>query len=266
MRQGESWGERSTEMRGSGRFPPHLELEKRIYCEVVARLACKVQRRVLVLIQRVDVGTHLHQRVSDVLAPGCDAAVVERRALHFVRFVDGSATCQQRAHHLRVAFLGGDVQRGLALCVGRVHVGALAQQQLHHPALAVQCGQVQRREVVAVVRVSQALVQGLPRGAVQGLPRVVQHGSDALRVPEKCSVHDGREAVYFLAAMLSEHGVCFGPKQHLGRHRVADLAGEHQGRLAVFQRLVDLLGVEGFHQLLDHAEGAHCREAMGVRA
>ena len=238
---------------------PHLELEKRIYCEVVARLACKVQRRVLVLIQRVDAGTHLHQRVSDVLAPGCDAAVVECRALHFVRFVDGSATCQQRAHHLRVAVLGGDVQGGLALFVGRVNLGALAQQQLHHPALAVQCGQVQRRELVPVVRVNQVLVQGLPRGAVQVLPRVAKYGGDALDVSEECSVHDGREAVCSLAAILAEHRVCFSPKQCLGRHGVADLAGEHQGRLAVGQRVVDLRGVEGCHQLLDHVEVTHCR-------
>ena len=141
-----------------------------------------------------------------------------------------------------------------------MRTGALAQQQLHHPALAVRCGEVQCREVVRVVLAEQGLVQGLV------LPRVAQHGGDALDVPEERSVHDGREAVCALVAKIAERGVRLGPKQHLGRHRVADLAGEHQGRLAVFQRVVDLLGVEGIHQLLDHAEGTRCREAMGVRA
>ena len=161
-----------------------------------------------------------------------------------------------------MTILGRDVERGLAKIVGRVHLGALAQQQLHHPALAVQCGEVQCREVGPVVLAEQSLVQGLV------LPRVAQHGGDALDMPEERSVHDGREAVSALAKVtkLAERGVRLGPKQHLGPHRVAHLAGEHQGRLAVFQRVVDLLGVEGVHQLLDHAEGAHCREAMGVRA
>ena len=131
---------------------------------------------------------------------------------------------------------------------------------MHHPALAVQCGEVQCREVVRVVLAEQGLVHGLV------LPHVAQHGGDALDVPEERSVHDGREAVCVFVTNLAERGVRLGLKQQLGRHRVADLAGEHQGRLAVVQRLVDLLGVEGFHQLLDHAEGAHCREAMGVRA
>ena len=158
---------------------------------MVARLAREVQGRVLLLIQQVAFCTHLHQCVGHVLAPGCDTAVVERRAAYCVHLVDGSATCQQRAHHLRVAVLGGDVQGGLALCVGRVHLGALAQQQLHHPALAVQRGKVQRRELVAVVRVQQFVMQVSLRCAVQVLPRVAQHGGNALNVSEECSVHDG---------------------------------------------------------------------------
>ena len=158
---------------------------------MVARHTCEVQRSVFVLIHQVDLGANLHQRVGHVLASGREAAVVERRAAHFVHLVDVSATCQQRAHHLRVAVLGRNVQRGLALFVGRVNLSSLAQQQLHHPALAVQCSEVQRREVVLVVRVEQVVVQFLSCDTVQVLPRVAEHGCDAIDVTEECSVHDG---------------------------------------------------------------------------
>ena len=85
---------------------------------MVARRACEVQRRVLVVILQVDLGPHLHQRVSHVLAAGRGAAVVERRTPLLVRLVDAGAACQQRAHRLRMTVLGRDVERGLALCVG----------------------------------------------------------------------------------------------------------------------------------------------------
>jgi len=62
-----------------------------------------------------------------------------------------AAQAQQSPYDAQVAFVDGDVQRGLAALVARVEVGAGVGQQLHHGGLVAERGVVHGTVTVLVL-------------------------------------------------------------------------------------------------------------------